>query len=169
MPPLTYGNKAAPDGVITIQEKMSKHIEQFPGQVERTLMIHYRRHALRVNVGAEIRFFTEDIVRIAGIRSSARLCEAPGVRGMDAGALDLPETLGWSQALKLLDCGDPDSVELQRFGEWMLAGAIEQLCGDQALTGTELLDTSTAHESSFFRRALQRVDASRCGGSPLSH
>ncbi|MBK4736639.1 hypothetical protein [Noviherbaspirillum pedocola] len=146
---------------------MNNNMEQIPGDAGRILKIRYRRKALRVAVGVEIRFVTEDIVRLAGIRSLLEPVEAPSADGEagDAGAGRLPETLGWSQVLNLLDCGDLSSIELQRFGEWMLNGAIEQLCGDAALTGKELLDTSTAHHSSFFRKALLKADPSRCRGN----
>jgi hypothetical protein len=145
---------------------MNNNMEQFPGDAGRILKIRYRRQALRVAVGVEIRFVTEDIVRLAGIRGLLEPAEAPTALG-EAGAARLPETLGWSQVLNLLDCGDLSSVELQRFGEWMLNGAIEQLCGDAALTGKELLDTSTAHHSSFFRKALLKADPSRCRGNRM--
>lgn len=140
---------------------MKNTMEQVPAAEGRILKIRYRRHAVRVEVGAEIRFVTEDILRIAGIRGVPAAADSAFDDGAAGG---LPETLGWSQALNLLDCGDLGSVELQRFGEWMLRGAIEQLCGDEALTGRELLDTSTAHHSSFFRKALLKADPSSCRG-----
>jgi hypothetical protein len=148
------------------RKKMEENMEQSAGQAGRIVMIHYRRHALRVAIGVEIRFVTEDIVRIAGIRGSPGDCDGALSRA-GAGPLGLPETLGWSQALNLLDWGDLSSRELQGFGEWMLAGAIEQLCGDEALTGTEMIDTSTVHHSSFFRKALLAADPSRCQGGLL--
>jgi hypothetical protein len=145
---------------------MKNDIEQSTGEAGRILKIRYRRHALRVAIGVEIRFVTEDILRVAGIHAPSAHA-ASGLACADESS-DLPETLGWSQALNLLDSGDLHSRELQRFGEWMLRGAIEQLCGDEALTGKELLDTSTAHHSSFFRRALLQADPSRhCGGLML--
>lgn len=146
---------------------MKNDIEQPTGEAGRILKIRYRRHALRVAIGDEIRFVTEDIMRIAGIRGSVAQAAAGDAR-MDQVTPELPQTLGWSQALNLLDSGDLNSRDLQRFGEWMLRGAIEQLCGDEALTGRELLDTSTAHHSSFFRRALLKADPScHCGGLML--
>jgi hypothetical protein len=137
---------------------MNESTEHTPPGNERILLIHYRQHALRVAISDEIRFVTEDICRITGIG---------GRTAANRLLLRLPETLGWSQTLNLLDCGDTASSELQRFGAWMMAGAIEQLCGNEALTGTERLDTSTAYRSSFFRKALHAADPALERGSQL--
>ncbi|MFL6717831.1 MAG: hypothetical protein ACJ8G3_15910, partial [Burkholderiaceae bacterium] len=68
------------------------------------------------------------------------------------------ETLGWSQALNLIDLGDLASRDIQMFGEWFLTGVIEQLCEELSLTGAERIDTSSVQESSFFRKAVAAME-----------
>jgi hypothetical protein len=74
------------------------------------------------------------------------------------------ETVGWSQALNLIDMGDLASNDIQRFGEWFLTDVIEHLCDEVALTGAERIDTSSLQESSFFRKAIAEMDGS--GAAP---
>lgn len=126
---------------------------------QQVLTIWYQDEALRVVVDREVRFAVEDIRRIARAddlhqrmardpRWSRRTTEENG---------EAIETVGWSQALNLIDMGDLASHDIQRFGEWFLTDVIEHLCDEVALTGTERIDTSSLQESSFFRKALAEL------------
>ena len=121
------------------------------------LTLWYQDQALRVVVDREVRFAVEDIRRIARAHDDrhaecARDPRWPKVTTDDNG--ERIETLGWSQALNLIDLGDLGSRDIQNFGEWFLTGVIEQLCEELSLTGTERIDTSSVQESSFFRKAV---------------
>ena len=128
---------------------------------QQVLTIWYQNEALRVVVDREVRFAVEDIRRIARAddlhqrmardpRWSRRNAEENG---------EAIETVGWSQALNLIDMGDLASNDIQQFGEWFLTDVIEHLCDEIALTGTERIDTSSLQESSFFRKALAEIDS----------
>jgi hypothetical protein len=128
---------------------------------QQVLTIWYQDEALRVVVDREVRFAVEDIRRIARAddrhhrmvrdpRWSHRTAEENG---------EAIETVGWSQALNLIDMGDLASNDIQQFGEWFLTDVIEHLCDEVALTGTERIDTSSLQESSFFRKALAELDS----------
>ena len=130
---------------------------------QQVLTIWYEDQALRVVVDREVRFAVEDIRRIAraseGDERQVRALHDPRwakVMTHDNG--ETIETLGWSQALNLIDMGDLASSDIQMFGEWFLTGVIEQLCEELALTGAERIDTSSVQESSFFRKALAALD-----------
>ncbi|MFL6717883.1 MAG: hypothetical protein ACJ8G3_16175, partial [Burkholderiaceae bacterium] len=94
---------------------------------QQVLTLWYQDQALRVVVDREVRFAVEDIRRIA--RAHDR-CHAefagdprwPKVTTDDNG--ERIETLGWSQALNLIDLGDLASRDIQMFGEWFLTGVI---------------------------------------------
>ena len=127
---------------------------------QQILTIWYQNEALRVVVDREVRFAVEDIQRIARAddlhrrmahdpRWSRKTAQENGV---------MIETVGWSQALNLIDMGDLASHDIQRFGEWFLTDVIEHLCDEISLTGTERIDTSSLQESSFFRKALAEMD-----------
>jgi hypothetical protein len=125
------------------------------------LTLWYQDQALRVVVDREVRFAVEDIRRIARAHGDrhqecARDPRWPKVTTDDNG--ERIETLGWSQALNLIDLGDLGSRDIQNFGEWFLTGVIEQLCEELSLTGTERIDTSSVQESSFFRKAVAAMD-----------
>lgn len=125
------------------------------------LTLWYQNQALRVVVDREVRFAVEDIRRIARAHDyrdtePARDPRWPRVTTDDNG--ERIETLGWSQALNLIDLGDLASRDIQLFGEWFLTGVIEQLCEELSLTGTERIDTSSIQESSFFRKAVAEMD-----------
>ena len=125
------------------------------------LTLWYQNQALRVVIDREVRFAAEDIRRIARAHDgchaqSARDPRWPTVTTDDNG--ESIETLGWSQALNLIDLGDLASRDIQMFGEWFLTGVIEQLCEELSLTGTERIDTSSVQESSFFRKAVAALD-----------
>lgn len=125
------------------------------------LTLWYQDQALRVVVDREVRFAVEDIRRIARAHDRhdtecARDPRWPHVTTDDNG--ERIETLGWSQALNLIDLGDLASRDIQMFGEWFLTGVIEQLCEELSLNGTERIDTSSVQESSFFRKAVAAMD-----------
>lgn len=125
------------------------------------LTLWYQDQALRVVVDREVRFAVEDIRRIARTHDHsytefARDPRWPKVTADNNG--ERIETLGWSQALNLIDLGDLASRDIQMFGEWFLTGVIEQLCEELSLTGTERIDTSSVQESSFFRKAVAAMD-----------
>jgi hypothetical protein len=125
------------------------------------LTLWYQDQALRVVVDREVRFAVEDIRRIARAHGDrhqecTRDPRWPKVTTDDNG--ERIETLGWSQALNLIDLGDLGSRDIQNFGEWFLTGVIEQLCEELSLTGTERIDTSSVQESSFFRKAVAAMD-----------
>jgi len=130
--------------------------------VQQVLTIWYQNEALRVVVDREVRFSVEDIQRIARaddlLQRMARDPRWPRRTAQENG-VDI-ETVGWSQALNLIDMGDLASNDIQRFGEWFLTDVIEHLCDEIALTGTERIDTSSLQESSFFRKALAQMDGS---------
>lgn len=131
---------------------------------QQVLTLWYEDQALRVVVDREVRFAVEDIRRIARAdahRDTKFACDPrwPKVTTDDNG--ERIETLGWSQALNLIDLGDLASRDIQLFGEWFLTGVIEQLCEEISLTGTERIDTSSVQESSFFRKAVAALDASQ--------
>ena len=128
---------------------------------QQVLTLWYQDQALRVVVDREVRFAVEDIRRIARAHDHretefARDPRWPKVTTDDNG--ERIETLGWSQALNLIDLGDLASRDIQMFGEWFLTGVIEQLCEELSLTGTERIDTSSVQESSFFRKAVAALD-----------
>ena len=130
--------------------------------VNRYLTIWYQNEALRVVVDREVRFAVEDIQRIARAEDLLqRMARDPRWSRMTAqeNGVDI-ETVGWSQALNLIDMGDLASNDIQQFGEWFLTDVIEHLCEEIALTGTERIDTSSLQESSFFRKALAQMDGS---------
>lgn len=128
---------------------------------QQVLTLWYRDQALRVVVDREVRFAVDDIRRIARADDKPHLEAArdprwPRVTSEDKG--EQIETLGWSQALNLIDLGDLASSDIQMFGEWFLTGVIEQLCEELVLTGSERIDTSSVQESSFFRKAVAALD-----------
>jgi hypothetical protein len=126
------------------------------------LTIWYQNEALRVVVDREVRFAVEDIQRIARAEDVLqRMARDPrwARKTAQENGVDI-ETVGWSQALNLIDMGDLASNDIQRFGEWFLTDVIEHLCDEIALTGTERIDTSSLQESSFFRKALAQMDGS---------
>jgi hypothetical protein len=130
--------------------------------VQQVLTIWYQNEALRVVVDREVRFSVEDIQRIARADDLLqRMARDPrwSRRTAQENGVDI-ETVGWSQALNLIDMGDLASNDIQRFGEWFLTDVIEHLCDEIALTGTERIDTSSLQESSFFRKALAEMDGS---------
>lgn len=113
-------------------------------------------------VDREVRFAVEDIQRIARAEDMhQRMARDPrwSRKTAQENGVDI-ETVGWSQALNLIDMGDLTSTDIQRFGEWFLTDVIEHLCDEIALTGTERIDTSSLQESSFFRKALAEMDDS---------
>ena len=113
-------------------------------------------------VDREVRFAVEDIQRIARADDlQQRMARDPrwARKTAQENGVDI-ETVGWSQALNLIDMGDLASTDIQRFGEWFLTDVIEHLCDEIALTGTERIDTSSLQESSFFRKALAEMDSS---------
>ena len=113
-------------------------------------------------VDREVRFAVEDIQRIARADDLLqRMARDPrwSRKTAQENGVDI-ETVGWSQALNLIDMGDLASNDIQRFGEWFLTDVIEHLCDEIALTGTERIDTSSLQESSFFRKALAEMDGS---------
>ena len=129
---------------------------------QQVLTIWYQNEALRVVVDREVRFAVEDIQRIARADDLLqRMAREPSWARKTAqeNGVDI-ETVGWSQALNLIDMGDLASNDIQRFGEWFLTDVIEHLCDEIALTGTERIDTSSLQESSFFRKALAQMDGS---------
>jgi len=135
------------------------------------LTIWYQNETLRVVVGREVRFVAEDIRRIA------RATDAPHRNPIDprwASSFsgeggESVETVGWSQALNLIDMGDLASNDIQQFGEWFLTGVIEQLCDERVLTGNESIDTSSVQESSFFRKALAALGGPEAKLGPRLH
>ena len=111
-------------------------------------------------VDREVRFAVEDIQRIARAEDlHQRMKHDPrwSRKTAQENGVDI-ETVGWSQALNLIDLGDLASNDIQRFGEWFLTDVIEHLCDEIALTGTERIDTSSLQESSFFRKALAEMN-----------
>jgi hypothetical protein len=78
----------------------------------------------------------------------------PSLFAKDPVASEAMETLGWSQALNLIEAGDFESREVQHFGTWFLKDLLAQLCADGVLTGTEMLDTSAVQYSSIFHHAV---------------
>lgn len=113
-------------------------------------------------VDREVRFAVEDIQRIAraaDLQQSMARDPRWSRQTTQENGVDI-ETVGWSQALNLIDMGDLASNDIQRFGEWFLTDVIEHLCDEIALTGTERIDTSSLQESSFFRKALAQMDNS---------
>jgi hypothetical protein len=120
------------------------------------LTIWYQNETLRVVVDREVRFVAEDIRRIARATEAHHrsTVDPRWARSPSSEDGDSIETVGWSQALNLIDMGDLASSDIQRFGEWFLTGVIEQLCDEMVLTGNESIDTSSVQESSFFRKAL---------------
>jgi hypothetical protein len=127
---------------------------------QQVLTIWYQNEALRVVVDREVRFAVEDIQRIARADDlHQRMAHDPRWSRMTTHENGvLIETVGWSQALNLIDMGDLASHDIQRFGEWFLMDVIEHLCDEISLTGTERIDTSSLQESSFFRKALAEMD-----------
>jgi hypothetical protein len=128
---------------------------------QQVLTIWYQNEALRVVVDREVRFAVEDIQRIARADDlPQRMARDPrwARRTAQENGVDI-ETVGWSQALNLIDMGDLASTDIQRFGEWFLTDVIEHLCDEISLTGTERIDTSSLQESSFFRKALAEMDS----------
>jgi hypothetical protein len=133
---------------------------------QQVLTIWYQDEALRVVVDREVRFAVEDIQRIARAGDlPQRMARDPrwSRKTAQQNGVDI-ETVGWSQALNLIDMGDLASNDIQRFGEWFLTDVIEHLCDEVALTGTERIDTSSLQESSFFRKAIAEMDGS--GATP---
>ena len=129
---------------------------------QQVLTIWYQNEALRVVVDREVRFAVEDIQRIAraeDLQQSMARDPRWSRKTTQENGVDI-ETVGWSQALNLIDMGDLASNDIQRFGEWFLTDVIEHLCDEIALTGTERIDTSSLQESSFFRKALAQMDNS---------
>lgn len=128
---------------------------------QQVLTIWYQNEALRVVVDREVRFAVEDIRRIARATDAHhRMARDPRWSHRTAQENgEAIETVGWSQALNLIDMGDLASNDIQRFGEWFLTDVIEHLCDEVALTGTERIDTSSLQESSFFRKALAELDS----------
>ena len=129
---------------------------------QQVLTIWYQNEALRVVVDREVRFAVEDIQRIARADDlHQRMAHDPrwARKVAKENGVDI-ETVGWSQALNLIDMGDLASNDIQRFGVWFLTDVIEHLCDEIALTGTERIDTSSLQESSFFRKALAEMDHS---------
>lgn len=126
---------------------------------QQVLTIWYQNEALRVVVDREVRFAVEDIRRI--VRADdlhQRMARDPRWSRKTAQENGVAiETVGWSQALNLIDMGDLASNDIQRFGEWFLTDVIEHLCDEITLTGTERIDTSSLQESSFFRKALAEM------------
>ena len=111
-------------------------------------------------VDREVRFAVEDIQRITRAEDlHQRMARDPrwSRKTAQENGVDI-ETVGWSQALNLIDMGDLASNDIQRFGEWFLTDVIEHLCDEIALTGTERIDTSSLQESSFFRKALAEMN-----------
>lgn len=133
---------------------------------QQVLTIWYQDEALRVVVDREVRFAVEDIQRIARAGDlPQRMARDPrwSRKTAQQNGVDI-ETVGWSQALNLIDMGDLASNDIQRFGEWFLTDVIEHLCDEVALTGAERIDTSSLQESSFFRKAIAEMDGS--GAAP---
>jgi hypothetical protein len=127
---------------------------------QQVLTIWYQNEALRVVVDREVRFAVEDIKRITRAEDLyQRMAHDPrwSRKTAQENGVDI-ETVGWSQALNLIDMGDLASNDIQRFGEWFLTDVIEHLCDEIALTGTERIDTSSLQESSFFRKALAEMN-----------
>jgi hypothetical protein len=142
-----------------IERKKTMNAAQSAAQ--QVLTIWYQNEALRVVVDREVRFAVEDIQRIARADDlPQRMARDPRWARMTAqqNGVDI-ETVGWSQALNLIDMGDLASTDIQRFGEWFLTDVIEHLCDEITLTGTERIDTSSLQESSFFRKALAEMDS----------
>lgn len=142
--------------------KRKKTMDATQGAVQQVLTIWYRDEALRVVVDREVRFAVEDIQRIARAADlPQRMARDPrwSRKTAQENGVDI-ETVGWSQALNLIDMGDLASTDIQHFGEWFLTDVIEHLCDEIALTGAERIDTSSLQESSFFRKALAQMDAS---------
>ena len=139
--------------------------------VQQVLTIWYQNEALRVVVDREVRFAVEDIQRISRAGDlHQRMAHDPRWSRKTAkeNGVDI-ETVGWSQALNLIDMGDLASNDIQRFGEWFLTDVIEHLCDEIALTGTERIDTSSLQESSFFRKALAQMDDSGARATQRLH
>ena len=133
---------------------------------QQVLTIWYQNEALRVVVDREVRFAVEDIQRIAraeDLQQSMARDPRWSRKTAQQNGVDI-ETVGWSQALNLIDMGDLASNDIQRFGEWFLTDVIEHLCDEVALTGAERIDTSSLQESSFFRKAIAEMDGS--GATP---
>jgi hypothetical protein len=129
---------------------------------QQVLTIWYQNEALRVVVDREVRFAVEDIQRIAraeDLQQSMARDPRWSRKTTQENGVDI-ETVGWSQALNLIDMGDLASNDIQRFGEWFLTDVIEHLCDEITLTGAERIDTSSLQESSFFRKALAQMDNS---------
>jgi hypothetical protein len=120
------------------------------------LTIQYREELLRVVIHQEIRFVTEDIRRIAKIPAGAvdQPCRAEVSCHTAVSKPATMPTLGWSQALNLIDLGDLASEAVQQFGAWFLHGLIAHLCTETTLSGTEIIDTSIVQYSSIFRHAM---------------
>jgi hypothetical protein len=138
---------------------------------QQVLTIWYQDEALRVVVDREVRFAVEDIQRIARAGDLyQRMARDPRWSRKTAkqDGVDI-ETVGWSQALNLIDMGDLASNDIQRFGEWFLTDVIERLCDEVALTGTERIDTSSLQESSFFRKAIAEMDGSGATSAQRLH
>jgi hypothetical protein len=138
---------------------------------QQVLTIWYQDEALRVVVDREVRFAVEDIQRIARAGDLyQRMARDPRWSRKTAkqDGVDI-ETVGWSQALNLIDMGDLASNDIQRFGEWFLTDVIERLCDEVALTGTERIDTSSLQESSFFRKAIAEMDGSGATAAQRLH
>jgi hypothetical protein len=133
------------------------------------LTIQYREELLRVVIHQEIRFVTEDICRIAKVPAGAvdqrGRAEVSCHTGVSEPAT-MP-TLGWSQALNLIDMGDLACEAVQHFGTWFLHDVIAHLCQETALTGTEIIDTSAVQYSSLFRHAMTAAMVNTTNGVPV--
>lgn len=131
-------------------------MKKFSASTQRLLTVWYQRHPLRIVVNGEIRFVTEDVRRIARVPESASnlLAGMPSLFARDPIEGVTMDTLGWSQALNLIEAGDLESSEVQHFGSWFLHDLIAELCANGVLTGTELLDTSAVQYSSIFHHAV---------------
>jgi hypothetical protein len=120
------------------------------------LTMRYREELLRVVINEEIRFVTEDIRRIAKVPVSAFDQPDKADVAFCAGVPELERiaTLGWSQALNLINMGDLATEAVQHFGAWFLHDLIAHLCTETKLSGTGIIDTSIVRYSSIFRHAM---------------
>src|SRR6476620_6007953 len=86
------------------------------------LTIWYQNETLRVVVDREVRFVAEDIRRIARATEAHHrsMVDPRWANSPSAEDGDSIETVGWSQALNLIDMGDLASSDIQQFGEWFL-------------------------------------------------
>lgn len=137
----------------------------------RFFTVRYRHHELRVVVDEEVRFTTGDICKVAGIQSAPGLATS---RTSSHTCSTVPhfsasDTVGWSEALNLIDTGTLAPDELQQFADWFLSDIIQILCEEGMLTGEEIIDTSLVQYSGFFRRAFEAASDGGQGRTYLLH